>query len=371
MEIRECLPQDCEFYQTIDKDGNLVGEDPGLDEALLKDMFWWMLYGRLADDKAIKLQRQGRLGTYAPSTGQEAAQVGSALAMDRDDWLFPAFRELSSYMIRDLPFENILLYFMGDPRGNIPPAGIKSFPIFVPVSTQVPIAAGFAWAKKLQKEGCAVLCYLGDGGTSEGDFHEGMNFAGVFGAPVVFLVQNNQWAISVSRKRQTASRTIAQKGEAYGFPGIYVDGNDVMAVYIATKRALDAAKKGEGPSLIEAFTYRRLMHTTADDPKRYRTDEEQKDWEDKDPLKRFRLYLKNKGVWTQAWEDDLTLKAQDLIKTSVEKAESIGNLRPEEMFEHIYSEMTPDLKDQLGYLKKALEGKEIEEDAVELKGGFP
>jgi pyruvate dehydrogenase E1 component alpha subunit len=371
LEPRECIPEDCEFYQIIDEEGDMVSEDPGYDDDLLKDMYWWMLYGRMADDKAIKLQRQGRLGTYAPGTGQEAAQVGSALAMEDHDWLFPAFRELPSYIIRGLPFEYNLLYFMGDVRGNRVPEGTRSLPIFVPVSTQVPISAGFAQVQKQKRTGSVVLCYLGDGGTSEGDFHEGMNFAGVFGAPVVYLVQNNQWAISVSRKRQTASRTIAQKGVAYGFPGIYVDGNDILAVYKVTKEALERARRGEGPTMIEAFTYRRLMHTTADDPLRYRTEEEQKEWEHKDPIKRFRLFLEKRGIWTEEWEKDLVKKAKELIRGSVQHAESLEELEPEDLFKFMYHEMPDNLKEQLEYLKDSMASKEIEEDASEIQGGFP
>jgi pyruvate dehydrogenase E1 component alpha subunit len=371
MDPRVCLPEDCELYQILDKDGNLVSEDPGYDDELLKRMYWWMLYGRMADEKAIKLQRQGRLGTYAPGTGQEAAQVGSAMAMDNDDWLFPSFRELVSYMIRDLPFENNLLYFMGDVRGNRVPEGTRSFPIFVPVSTQLPIAAGFAHAQRLKKNRNAVLCYLGDGGTSEGDFHEGMNFAGTFQAPVVYVCQNNQWAISVPRKRQTASRTIAQKGMAYGFPGIFVDGNDVMAVHKVTRDALEKARNGGGPTFIEAFTFRRLMHTTADDPTRYRTPEEEKEWEDKDPLKRMRLYLERKRIWTEKWEEDLKKEAKKLIKKSVEKAESLPELEPDDLFKYMYAEMPENLKEQLEHLKNALENREIDEDATQIQGGFP
>ena len=371
MDPKECLPGDCELFRIIDDEGDVIGEDPGLDDDILKDMFWWMLYGRMADEKAIKLQRQGRLGTYAPGKGQEAAQVGSAVAMNNEDWLFPSFRELPSYMIRGLPFENNLEYFMGDIRGNVVPEESRSFPIFVPVATQIPVAAGFAWAKKLQKEESAVLCYVGDGATSEGDFHEGMNFAGIFETPVVYLCQNNQWAISVPRKRQTASRTIAQKGEAYGFPGIYVDGNDILAVYVATRDALERARKGEGPTFIEAFTYRSLMHTTADDPTRYRTEEEQNEWDLKDPLKRFRKYLKNRGIWSEGWEKELEKKAKDLIKESVKRAESLPEHEVEELFVHLYEEIPDNLREQMEYLKRSLEKKEIEEDDSGIEGGFP
>ncbi|MGA1848460.1 MAG: thiamine pyrophosphate-dependent enzyme, partial [Thermoplasmatota archaeon] len=197
------------------------------------------------------------------------------------------------------------------------------------------------------------------------------NFAGVFGAPVVYVVQNNQWAISVSRKRQTASRTIAQKGVAYGFQGIYVDGNDILAMYKVTKEALERARRGEGPTMIEAFTYRRLMHTTADDPLRYRTEEEQNEWERKDPIKRFRLFLEKRGIWTKEWEEELVKKAKGLIKASVDHAESLPDLEPEDLFRFLYDEMPDNLNEQLGYLKRSIAKREIEEDASEIQGGFP
>ena len=312
-----------EMYQILDKGGNITGEDPGLPDDLLKDMYWWMVYGRKADEKAVKLQRQGRMGTYAPGKGQEATHVGSALAMEEKDWLFPSFRELTAYMIRGFSFEYNLLYFMGDARSNRVPEGVRSLPIFVPVGTQVPIAAGFAWALRRNGEDASVLAFMGDGATSEGDFHEGMNFAGVMNSPVVFIAQNNQWAISVPRSRQTASKTIAQKALAYGFPGILVDGNDVLAMYNATREALDRARSGGGPTFIEAFTFRRMMHTTADDPSRYRTKEVEAEWDEKDPIKRFRIYLQKKEIWTEEWQLELEDKADALIRESVKKAESI------------------------------------------------
>ncbi|MFW6304435.1 MAG: thiamine pyrophosphate-dependent enzyme, partial [Candidatus Saliniplasma sp.] len=200
---------------------------------------------------------------------------------------------------------------------------------------------------------------------------EGLNFGGVLKVPVVFFCQNNQWAISVPLEKQTASETIAQKAHAYGFPGIYVDGNDVLAVYQATKTALDRARKGEGPTLIEALTYRLSMHTTADDPTRYRTQEELDRWKDKDPLKRFRIYLEDKGIWTKGWQEELEKRAKKKIDEAVQAAENIDEHSVEEMFEHMFSEMPRDMKEQMEYLKRSLEEKEIEEEDVEIKGGFP
>jgi TPP-dependent pyruvate/acetoin dehydrogenase alpha subunit len=216
-----------------------------------------------------------------------------------------------------------------------------------------------------------VLCYLGDGATSEGDFHEGLNLAGVYKVPAVFVIQNNQWAISVPRNKQTASTTLAQKASSYGFPGILVDGNDVLAMYLATREALEHARSGKGPVLIEAFTYRMWMHTTADDPSKYRSHDEEIEWERKDPIKRMRIYLREKGIWSQEWEDSLSEEAQRIIKAEVEIAERIGDPSVDDMFDHIYGEIDPNLSAQKEYLKRSLEAKEIEEEDPVIKGGFP
>jgi len=371
MIVDEYDPLDGKMFQVIDKDGALVGDDPDLPDDLLKDMYRWMVLTRMADEKAVKLQRQGRMGTYAPSKGQEATQVGSALAMDEDDWLFPAFRELGAYMIRGFSLEYDLMYFMGDPRGNQIPEDALSMPIYVPVGTQIPQAVGFAHAMRYHDVPDVVLAYIGDGGTSAGDFHEGMNLAGVLKVPLVVVVNNNGWAISVPRSKQTASPTIAQKAVAYGLPGVQVDGNDVLAMYLATKEAIDMARAGGGATLIEAVTYRLLMHTTADDPTRYRTEEEQAEWEGKDPLKRFRAYLENKGIWTPEWQTKLEVKAKATINDAVDKAESLSDLSPEVLFEHMFEDMPDNLLEQLEYLDESIANKEIEEDAEQIQGGFP
>ncbi len=371
MIIDEHDPLDGKMFQVVDKEGVLVGDDPDLPKDLLKDMYRWMLLTRMADEKAVKLQRQGRMGTYAPSKGQEATQVGSALAMEEDDWLFPAFRELGAYMIRGFSLEYDLMYFMGDPRGNQIPEDALSMPIYVPVGTQIPQAVGFAHAMRYHGVPDVVLAYVGGGGASSGDFHEGMNMAGVLKAPVVVVVNNNQWAISVPRSKQTASATIAQKAVAYGLPGVQVDGNDVLAMYLATKEAIDRARAGDGPTLIEAVTYRLLMHTTADDPTRYRTQEEQAEWEDRDPLKRFRVYLGSRGIWTPEWQDELEKDAKRVIDEAIERAENLSDLPPEALFEHMFEEMPDNLLEQLEYLEESLATKEVEEDADQIQGGFP
>ncbi len=364
-------PESPEIFRILDKDGELVDDEPDIDEDRLKDMYWWMFYARKADEKALKLQRQGRMGTFAPIEGQEAAQIGAAMAMEDKDWLVPAFRELGAYLLRGVPLKRNYQYFMGDVRGNKIPNDVNNLPIAVPVSTQIPHAVGLAWGIKRNKDDGVVLCIFGDGATSEGDFHEGLNFGGVLDVPVVFFCQNNQWAISVPFEKQTASDTIAQKAHAYGFPGIYVDGNDVLAVHEATKTALERAREGDGPTLIEALTYRLSMHTTADDPTRYRTEEELKEWEEKDPLRRFRIYLKDKGIWTEDWQEELEDKAKEMIEEAVEASESIEEHSVDEMFEHMFDELPKDMKEQMEYLKRSLEEKEIEEEKVEIKGGFP
>jgi pyruvate dehydrogenase E1 component alpha subunit len=217
----------------------------------------------------------------------------------------------------------------------------------------------------------AVLVYFGDGATSSGDFHEGMNLAGVLKAPVVMVCNNNQWAISVPRSKQTASPTIAQKAVAYGMPGVQVDGNDVLAMYLATREALDRAKAGDGPTLIEAYTYRLLMHTTADDPTRYRTEEEQARWEAREPLKRFRAYLEGKGIWTKEWEAELAEDAKAMIDAAIERAEGLPPLEPSVLFENMFEEMPDNLLEQLEYLEESLGTKEVEEDSSRIEGGFP
>jgi pyruvate dehydrogenase E1 component alpha subunit len=333
--------------------------EPNIGDEVLLKIYRNMVLTRMADDKAIKLQRQGRLGAYPPSKGQEASQIGPAAAMEKDDWTVWAFRELGNLLYRGVPLWMIYLYWMGNEEGSNYPVDVRVTPSAVPVGSQVPHAVGIAYAARMRKERSAVVCYFGDGATSEGDFHEGLNFAGVMRTPNVFICQNNQWAISVPRERQTASRTIAQKAIAYGFPGILVDGNDALAMYAATKEALMRAKNGEGPTLIESYTYRMGDHTTSDDATRYRVEKELAEWKEKDPVKRFKVYLEARGTWSETKEKDLQDEISTFIENEVKKAETVPKPSIEDMFKFTYAEMTDDLQEQLESLKNELQpGKE-------------
>ena len=249
---------------------------------------------------------------------------------------------------------DFLLYWMGNEMGSRAPDGINLLPVSVPVGSQIPHAVGAAWAAKIRGDKIVALTYFGDGATSKGDFHEAMNFAGVFKTPTIFFCQNNQFAISVPRSRQTASTTIAQKAIAYGFNGIQIDGNELFAVITATKEAVDKARSGGGPTLIEGVTFRFGPHTTADDPTKYRTDEEIERWKPLDPMIRLRSYLKAKGLWSEEVETRMTEEAQKGIDQAVKDAEAIPAPEPQEIFEYVFAEMTSPLKEQLEYLKSTL-----------------
>jgi pyruvate dehydrogenase E1 component alpha subunit len=244
----------------------------------------------------LLLQRQGRIGTYLPARGHEAAVLGSIYPLRPTDWLVPVWREWAAYVWRGWPLDNLILLYAGLPEGTSVPAGIRDLPVCVPMGTHVPHAVGIACAARARREDSVVLCYFGDGASSEGICQEAMNFAGVFQAPIVFVCINNQWAISIPRSRQTRAKTLAHRALAYGFPGVQVDGNDLLAVVVATQEAVARAREGRGPTLIEAVTYRLAPHSTADDPKKYQDAAELKLWEAREPLPRFRRYLQEKGV---------------------------------------------------------------------------
>jgi pyruvate dehydrogenase E1 component alpha subunit len=313
---------------------------PKLSDGDIKKFYESMLLVRSFDHLALNLQREGRIGTYASILGQEASQIGSALALEKTDWVFPSFRENGVYIAVGHPPYKILQYWGGDERGLVTEKDLNIFPVSIPVSTHIPHAAGAAMAAKYRGDKVAVVAYFGDGGTSEGDFHEGLNFAGVFRLPVVFICQNNQWAISVPREKQTAARTIAQKAIAYGMEGVQVDGNDVFAVYKATREALERAKKGEGPTLIECFTYRMSDHTTADDASRYRTKEEVDLWKSKDPILRMKLFMEKKGIWTEDYQREVEARIKTAVDEAEKKAESVEHPDPRDMFNFTYKKTT-------------------------------
>jgi pyruvate dehydrogenase E1 component alpha subunit len=348
-------PLEGKMFQILKPDGTLQpGLRPPIDDKETLALYQKMVFIRLADQRGLLLQRQGRFGTYAPIWGQEACQIGSAYVLQKGDWVFPAFREIGATLMMGIPLKDFMLYWMGNEMGSRAPEGINMMPVSIPVGTHIPQAVGTAWAAKLKGDKIVAVAYFGDGATSKGDFHEAMNLAGVFKTPTIFFCQNNQFAISVPRSRQTASKTIAQKAIAYGFDGIQVDGNDLFAVIAATKEAVNKARAGGGPTLIEGVTFRFGPHTTADDPTKYRTEKEIAPWKPLDPLVRLKFYLKGKGLWTEEVEQRMTEEAQKEIDQAVKDAEAVPAPAPDEIFMSVFAEMTPQLKEQLEYLKSTL-----------------
>lgn len=336
------------YLRIIDENGTAdPSVMPPLSDALLKNIFEKIVLARTFNQRALSLQREGRIGTYASFYGQEAAQIGSALAIAGGDWVFPSFRESGVLVALGYPMRQLYSYWSGDERGMQAPPGLNVFPMAVPVGTQAPHGMGAAWAMKYRKERKATVTYFGDGGSSRGDFHEALNLAGVFKAPAVFFCQNNQWAISMPRHRQTAAKTIAQKAIAYGIEGIVVDGNDAVAVYKATADALDRAKRGEGPTLIEAFTYRLDDHTTSDEASRYRTREEVEAWRVREPLIRLRLFMEKKGLWSREYEEGVGKAALDAVDREIEAYEGLSAPEPADMFRYTYDELTVRQKREL------------------------
>ncbi|ABR47457.1 Pyruvate dehydrogenase (acetyl-transferring) [Alkaliphilus metalliredigens QYMF] len=349
-------PLDKTMFQVMDEEGNIIKPEymPDISKEQMMEMYQLMIQTREADLKALMYQRQGRMLTYAPNIGQEAAQVGSAFPLKKEDWMVPAFRELGAWLTRGAKLEMIYLYWYGNEFGSYMPEDLKILPVSVPIASHLNHAAGIAWASKLQGKDEVTITYFGDGATSQGDFHEAMNWAGVYQVPVVFLCQNNQFAISVPRGIQTSSETIAQKALAYGMPGILVDGNDIFAMYAAVKEAFDRARRGEGPTLIEAFTYRIGAHTTSDDPKRYRSDEEVEKWKKKDPIDRMKKYLMSQGILTEEENEKIIEKAGKIAEEAFKYVEASGDTVLEDIFKYHYKEMTPQLTEQLAEYKAYL-----------------
>ena len=334
-----------DYIQVMDENGNIDANlmPKDVDDNKIVEMYKYMLFARNLDAKTLSLQRQGRADTFAPLLGEEASQIGVAFAMRKDDYLIPAFRQHGIYLARGLPIKSYFLYWKGYEEGNATAKSINALPIIVPVATQMPHGAGVAFTQKYLGRDVVAVAYVGDGGTSEGDFYEAINFAGVNKLPFITIIENNQWAISIPRNKQTAAETLAQKAVAAGIKGVQVDGNDVIGVYKVVKDAIDNSKNG--PTVIECVTYRMGMHTTADDPTKYRSDSEVKAWAEKDPLKRVRIYLVKKGLWNDDLEKKTTDEQLAQIDKAVEEAETF-KADPKSMFENIYSFMPEVLKDE-------------------------
>jgi len=350
-----------DYVQILDADGNVQpgAEVPEIPDEELLGMYEAIVLARRFDQRAISLQRQGRIATYAPMTGQEGAQVAMSYALADDDWLFPTYREHAAKYVHGMSLTSILQPLYGHRDGYAIPDDVNVMPEYIPIATQVPQAMGLAWGDLLQgRTDRAVLCHLGDGATSEGDFHEGLNFAGVFDVPAVFVCNNNQYAISTPRERQTASETMAAKAQAYGVEGVRVDGLDPLAVYEVTRQALQKAKNPvddeRRPALVEAVQYRYGAHTTSDDPSVYRDEEEAELWRERDPVDRFGGFLESRGLLTDERAADIEKQVEDRIQAAVDEAEAYET-DPEAIFEHVY-ETTPErLEQQQAELQKLRE----------------
>ena len=337
-----------EYLQILDENGSCDESlMPKISSEDIKKMYEMLILIRVFDQKAFNMQRQGRLGTYIQFKGQEACQIGSAAVLEDKDWVFPMYRNSGLLIARKHPIVQIFQYWNGDERGMKSPDNVNNFPIAIPVGTHIIHAAGAAWAAKLKGTKQIAITYFGEGATSKGDFHEAMNFAGVFQVPCVFFCENNQYAISVPRPKQTHSETIAQKAIAYGIEGIQVDGMDIFAVYKSTKDAVEKARAGKGPTLIEAFTYRMCDHSTSDDASRYRSKEELEMWMKKDPVDRLEKYMRKKGLLDDAYREKVLNQSKEIVEKAVTEFEKIQAPDPKDMFKYVYAEMTEQQKEEM------------------------
>ena len=351
------LPPD-QPVQLLDDNGVLhevEGYPLDLKDEDFRNLYRYMVLARRVDKQAINLQRQGQLGVYASLLGQEAAQVGGAYALADQDWVFPSYREMGAALVRGVDPGSILHLFRGTWLSNHDVYKTHFGLLSIPIGTQALHAAGFAMGAKFDDKDLVVMSYFGDGATSEGDPHEAMNFAAVYDAPCIFFVQNNQYAISVPLSKQTKAPTIAHKAIGYGMPGFRCDGNDVLATYAVSKMAVDRARRGEGPSLIEAMTYRMEAHTTADDPTRYRTPEELAEWQRRDPIARFETFLTKEGLLDDDFRAEIDEEAAGYAARMREEIYDAPHGDPLELFEHVYVDPPASYEEQKAMLRRELE----------------
>src|SRR5213083_2124428 len=321
--MAQVLPAERDLRRIIG-DGESIpdGEVEGLSETDLLELFRWMVLLRTYDERSLVFHRQGRIGTYAIFWNHEAMQAGSVYALERDDWIFPSYRESAIGLLRGMPVSTVLSWWRGHPAGWWSPHDYNVASICVPIGTHVPHAAGLAWGKKLRGESACAIVYFGDGATSEGAFHEGANFAAVMRAPLVLLCNNNQWAISTPLPAQTAAETLADKAVGYGIPAARVDGADVLAVYESTREAVARARAGEGPTLIEAVTYRAAPHATADDPRAYIDLERVEEEKERECVGRYESYLKRLGVLSDEAAEAVRAEPAELMRAGIAEAEA-------------------------------------------------
>ncbi|RLQ92899.1 pyruvate dehydrogenase (acetyl-transferring) E1 component subunit alpha [Planomicrobium sp. Y74] len=343
-----------EMFQILNEEGEIVNEEanPNLSDEDLQELMRRMVYTRILDQRSISLNRQGRLGFYAPTAGQEASQIASHFALKKEDFILPGYRDVPQLIWHGWPLEQAFLFSRGHFMGNQMPEGLNVLPPQIIIGAQYIQATGVALGMQKRKKEAVAITYTGEGGSSQGDFYEGINFAGSFRAPAIFIVQNNQYAISTPREVQTAAKTVAQKAVAAGIPGIFVDGMDPLAVYAVTRDARERAIKGEGPTLIETFCYRYGPHTMAgDDPTRYRTSDIDSEWEKKDPLVRFRKYLESKNLWSEEKENEVMEQAKEEIKAAIKKADAAPKQKVTDLLGIMYEEMPFNVKEQMDIYK--------------------
>lgn len=351
----DAIADQFQTLQILNEEGKVVNESamPDLTDAQLKELMSRMVYTRILDQRSISLNRQGRLGFYAPTAGQEASQIASQYALEKEDFILPGYRDVPQMIWHGLPLYQAFLFSRGHFHGNQMPEGVNTISPQIIIGAQYIQCAGIALGMKKRGAKSVAITYTGDGGASQGDFYEGINFAGAFKAPAIFIVQNNRFAISTPVEKQSAARTIAQKAVAAGILGIQVDGMDPLAVYAAVKDARVRAINGEGPTLIEALTYRYGPHTMAgDDPTRYRTEDLDNEWELKDPLVRFRKYLESKGIWNEEEENKVIEQAKDDIKEAIKKADAQPKQKVTDLISNMYDEMPNHLREQMEIYKE-------------------
>ncbi|MGJ9458578.1 pyruvate dehydrogenase (acetyl-transferring) E1 component subunit alpha [Oceanobacillus sp. CF4.6] len=353
--VLENIESQFEMFQILNEDGKIVNKDdmPDLSDEDLKEIMRRMVYTRILDQRSIALNRQGRLGFYAPTAGQEASQLGSQFALEQEDFILPGYRDVPQLIWQGLPLYQAFLFSKGHFHGNQYPENLHAMSPQIIIGAQYVQTAGVALGMKKRGKNNVAITYTGDGGTSQGDFYEGMNFAGAYKAPAIFVVQNNRFAISVPVEKQTKAKTLAQKAVAAGIEGIQVDGMDVLAVYAATKDARDRAIAGEGPTLIETLTYRFGPHTmSGDDPTRYRTEELDNEWAKKDPLVRYRKFLESKKLWSEEDENKVIDEAKDDIKKAIKQAEEQPKQKVTDLIGNMYEELPSNLQEQMEIYKE-------------------
>ena len=353
--VLENVESQFEMFQILNEDGKIVNKDdvPDLSDEDLKELMRRMVYTRVLDQRSIALNRQGRLGFYAPTAGQEASQLGSHFALEQEDFILPGYRDVPQLIWHGLPLYQAFLFSRGHFHGNQMPEGVNALSPQIIIGAQYVQAAGVALGMKLRGKKSVAVTYTGDGGTSQGDFYEGINFAGAYNAPAIFFVQNNYFAISVPVEEQTAAKTLAQKAVAAGIEGIQVDGMDVLAMYAVTKHARERAINGEGPMLIEALTYRYGPHTMAgDDPTRYRTEDLDNEWEKKDPLVRFRKYLEGKKLWSEEEENEVIEQAKEDIKEAIKETDKYPKQKVTDLISYMFEELPHNLQEQMEEYKE-------------------